>query len=146
MTAEQINKTEKMNGARIFLECLRKEGVDEIFGYPGGAILHIYDELYKCDFIKHYLVRHEQAAVHAAEGYARITGKPGVVLLTSGPGACNAITGIANAYYDSYPLVVFTGQVDSVSENGKKITVLASVFGRETPVELDTASVQIIKE
>lgn len=113
MTAEQINKTEKMTGARIFLECLRKECVDKIFGYPGGSILHIYDELYKCDFIKHYLVRHEQAAVHAAEGYARITGKPGVVLVTSGPGACNAITGIANAYYDSYPLVVFTGQVDS---------------------------------
>ena len=79
MTAEQTTKTEKMTGARIFLECLRKEGVDKIFGYPGGSILHIYDELYKCDFIKHYLVRHEQAAVHAAEGYARITGKPGVV-------------------------------------------------------------------
>ena len=113
MTAEQICKTEKMNGARMFLECLRKEGVDKIFGYPGGVILHIYDELYNCDFIKHYLVRHEQAAVHAAEGYARVSGKPGVVLVTSGPGACNTITGIANAYYDSYPLVVFTGQVDS---------------------------------
>lgn len=113
MITEQINKTEKMNGARIFLECLKKEGVDKIFGYPGGAILHIYDELYSFEGIKHYLVRHEQAAVHAAEGYARITGKPGVVLVTSGPGACNAITGIANAYYDSYPLVVFTGQVDS---------------------------------
>ncbi len=113
MTAEQVNKTEKITGARMFLECLRREGVDKIFGYPGGVILHIYDELYKCDYIKHYLVRHEQAAVHAAEGYARITGKPGVVLVTSGPGACNTITGIANAYYDSYPLVVFTGQVDS---------------------------------
>ncbi len=113
MTTEQISKTEKITGARIFLECLREEGVDKIFGYPGGVILHIYDELYKCDFIKHYLVRHEQAAVHAAEGYARLTGKPGVVLVTSGPGACNTITGIANAYYDSYPLVVFTGQVDS---------------------------------
>ena len=113
MTAEQAQKTDKMTGARIFLECLREEGVDKIFGYPGGVILHIYDELYKCDFIKHYLVRHEQAAVHAAEGYARVTGKPGVVLVTSGPGACNTITGIANAYYDSYPLVVFTGQVDS---------------------------------
>lgn len=113
MTAEQTTKTEKMTGAKMFLECLRKEGVDKIFGYPGGVILHIYDELYSCDFIKHYLVRHEQAAVHAAEGYARITGKPGVVLVTSGPGACNTITGIANAYYDSYPLVVFTGQVDS---------------------------------
>ncbi len=113
MTSEQINKTEKMNGARMFLECLRKEGVDKIFGYPGGVILHIYDELYNCDYIKHYLVRHEQAAVHAAEGYARVTGKPGVVLVTSGPGACNTVTGIANAYYDSYPLVVFAGQVDS---------------------------------
>lgn len=113
MTAEQVIKSDKMNGAKIFLECLRKEGVDRIFGYPGGVILHIYDELYKCDFIKHYLVRHEQAAVHAAEGYARVTGKPGVVLVTSGPGACNTVTGIANAYYDSYPLVVFTGQVDS---------------------------------
>lgn len=113
MIAEQSVKTEKISGAKIFLECLRKEGVDKIFGYPGGVILHIYDELYKCDFIKHYLVRHEQAAVHAAEGYARITGKPGVVLVTSGPGACNTITGIANAYYDSYPLVVFAGQVDS---------------------------------
>lgn len=113
MTTEQIEKTEKMTGARMFIECLKKEGVDEIFGYPGGVILHIYDELYKCKDIKHYLVRHEQAAVHAAEGYARVTGKPGVVLVTSGPGACNTITGIANAYYDSYPLVVFTGQVDS---------------------------------
>ncbi|MBQ9246736.1 biosynthetic-type acetolactate synthase large subunit [bacterium] len=102
-----------MTGARMFIECLKKEGVDKIFGYPGGVILHIYDELYKCKEIKHYLVRHEQAAVHAAEGYARVTGKPGVVLVTSGPGACNTITGIANAYYDSYPLVVFTGQVDS---------------------------------
>jgi acetolactate synthase-1/2/3 large subunit len=102
-----------MTGARVFIECLKKEGVDKIFGYPGGVILHIYDELYKCKEIKHYLVRHEQAAVHAAEGYARVTGKPGVVLVTSGPGACNTITGIANAYYDSYPLVVFTGQVDT---------------------------------
>ena len=113
MSAEQTLKNEKITGAKVFLECLRQEGVDTVFGYPGGVILHIYDELYSCDFIKHYLVRHEQAAVHAAEGYARITGKPGVVLVTSGPGACNAITGIANAYYDSYPLVVFTGQVDS---------------------------------
>ena len=113
MTTEQITKTEKMTVARIFLECLKKEGVNKIFGYPGGVILHIYDELYKCKEIKHYLVRHEQAAVHAAEGYARVTGEPGVVLVTSGPGACNTVTGIANAYYDSYPLVVFTGQVDT---------------------------------
>ena len=91
-------ETQKLTGAQIFLECLKKEGVDKIFGYPGGVILSIYEALYNCDFIKHYLVRHEQAAVHAAEGYARITGKAGVVLVTSGPGATNAITGIANAY------------------------------------------------
>lgn len=107
-TAEKITT---LNGAQIFLECLKKEGVDEIFGYPGGVILSIYEELYKDKDIKHYLVRHEQAAVHAAEGYARTTGKPGVALVTSGPGACNTITGIANAYYDGFPLVVFTGQV-----------------------------------
>ena len=78
----QQTNNESMLGARILLECLRKEGVDEIFGYPGGAVLHIYDELYKCDFIKHYLVRHEQAAIHAAEGYARTTGKVGVAITT----------------------------------------------------------------
>ncbi len=109
-TAQQEG-ADTMIGARVLLECLRKEGVDEIFGYPGGVVLHIYDELYKCDFIKHYLVRHEQAAVHAAEGYARATGKVGVAITTSGPGATNAITGIANAYLDGYPIVVITGQV-----------------------------------
>ena len=98
-------------GAEIFLKSLEAEGVDEIFGYPGGVILTIYEALYNQKAIKHYLVRHEQAAVHAAEGYARVSGRPGVALVTSGPGACNTITGIANAYYDGYPLVVFTGQV-----------------------------------
>ena len=101
--------TDILSGAEIFLECLKKEGVKEIFGYPGGVILTIYEALYHCNEIKHYLVRHEQAAIHAAEGYARVTGKPGVALVTSGPGACNAITGIANAYYDGYPIIVFTG-------------------------------------
>ena len=105
------DSTDTMIGARVLLECLREEGVDEIFGYPGGVVLHIYDELYKCDFIKHYLVRHEQAAIHAAEGYARATGKVGVAITTSGPGVTNAITGIANAYLDGYPIVVITGQV-----------------------------------
>ncbi len=104
-------QTELLTGAEIFLECLKKEGVKEIFGYPGGVILTIYEALYNCKDIKHYLVRHEQAAIHAAEGYARATGKPGVALVTSGPGATNAITGIANAYYDGYPIIVFTGQV-----------------------------------
>ena len=108
-----MSKKELYTGAEILLKSLEEEGVKEIFGYPGGVILTIYDALYMQDKIKHYLVRHEQAAIHAAEGYARTTGKCGVALVTSGPGACNAITGIANAYYDGYPLVVFTGQVSS---------------------------------
>src|SRR5512138_2158160 len=99
-------------GAEILIEALCFEGVDTIFGYPGGAVLHIYDELWRArDRINHYLVRHEQGAVHMAEGYARATGRVGVVLVTSGPGATNAVTGIANAYMDSTPLVVITGQV-----------------------------------
>lgn len=99
-------------GAEILIEALCFEGVDTIFGYPGGAVLHIYDELWRArDRINHYLVRHEQGAVHMAEGYARATGRVGVVLVTSGPGATNAVTGIANAYMDSTPIVVITGQV-----------------------------------
>ena len=99
-------------GAEMLVEALVHEGVDAIFGYPGGAVLHIYDELWRArDRITHYLVRHEQGAVHMAEGYARATGRVGVVLVTSGPGATNAVTGIANAYMDSTPLVVVTGQV-----------------------------------
>jgi len=108
-----MSKKELYTGAEILLKSLEQEGVDRIFGYPGGVILTIYDALYMQDKIKHYLVRHEQAAIHAAEGYARVTGKCGVALVTSGPGACNAVTGIANAYYDGYPLVVLTGQVAS---------------------------------
>jgi len=99
-------------GAEILIEALCFEGVDAIFGYPGGAVLHIYDELWRArERISHYLVRHEQGAVHMAEGYARATGRVGVVLVTSGPGATNAVTGIANAYMDSTPIVVITGQV-----------------------------------
>jgi acetolactate synthase I/II/III large subunit len=101
----------ELTGAEIFVRCLQEEGVDLIFGYPGGAVLHIYDALYKQDKVAHILVRHEQGAIHAAEGYAKSTDKPGVALVTSGPGATNAITGIADAYMDSVPLVVFTGQV-----------------------------------
>ncbi|VAV84397.1 Acetolactate synthase large subunit [hydrothermal vent metagenome] len=100
----------KKSGAEIFLECLKKEKVDTIFGYPGGAVLPIYDVLYKAD-MRHILVRHEQGAVHMADGYARATGRPGVVLVTSGPGATNTVTGLATAYSDSIPMVVFTGQV-----------------------------------
>src|SRR5918996_156253 len=99
-------------GAEMLIEALVFEGVDTIFGYPGGAVLHIYDELWRGrDRITHYLVRHEQGAVHMAEGYARASGRVGVVLVTSGPGATNAVTGIANAYLDSTPIVVITGQV-----------------------------------
>jgi len=102
---------EILRGAEIFVRALKDEGVEYVFGYPGGAVLHIYDELFKQDEVTHILVRHEQGATHAADGYARSTGKPGVVLVTSGPGATNAVTGIATAYLDSIPLVVFTGQV-----------------------------------
>jgi acetolactate synthase-1/2/3 large subunit len=101
----------ELSGAEIVIQCLKDEGVEYIFGYPGGSVLHIYDALFKQDDVKHILVRHEQGATHAADGYARSTGKPGVVLVTSGPGATNAVTGIATAYMDSIPLVVLTGQV-----------------------------------
>lgn len=100
----------KLNGAQILLESLKQEGVDTIFGFPGGAVIGLYHELSKYSF-RHYLVRYEQGAVHAADGYARATGKPGVALVTSGPGATNTVTGIATAYMDSVPLVVFSGQV-----------------------------------
>ena len=101
----------ELTGAEIFVRCLRDEGVEYVFGYPGGASLHIYDALYKQDEVKHILVRHEQGAAHAADGYARSSGKPGVVLVTSGPGVTNTVTGIATAYMDSIPIVVFSGQV-----------------------------------
>ena len=103
--------TERLRGAEIFVRALADEGVEFVFGYPGGSVLHIYDEIFKQDKVKHILVRHEQGATHAADGYARATGKPGVVLVTSGPGATNCVTGIATAYMDSIPMVVFTGQV-----------------------------------
>ncbi len=104
----------ELTGAEIFIECLKAEKVDTIFGYPGGAVLFLYDELDKAEEqgeIRHILARHEQGALHAAEGYAKSTDKPGVAIVTSGPGATNAVTGIADAYLDSVPLVVFTGQV-----------------------------------
>ena len=102
----------KLKGAQILMEVLKEEGVDSIFGFPGGATIDIHDNLEQTD-IRHYLVRHEQGAVHAADGYARVTGKVGVCLVTSGPGATNAVTGIATAYMDSIPMVVFSGQVQS---------------------------------
>ena len=105
--------SDQLRGAEIFVKALADEGVEFLFGYPGGAVLHLYDEIFKQDVVKHVLVRHEQGATHAADGYARATGKPGVVLVTSGPGATNAVTGIATAYMDSIPMVVFTGQVST---------------------------------
>ncbi len=105
--------SKQLRGAEIFVKALADEGVEFLFGYPGGAVLHLYDEIFKQDTIKHVLVRHEQGATHAADGYARATGKPGVVLVTSGPGATNAVTGIATAHMDSIPMVVFTGQVST---------------------------------
>ncbi len=103
--------TRQMTGAKMIVECLKDQGVDTVFGYPGGAVLPIYDEVFQQNAIRHVLVRHEQGAVHAAEGYARSTGKPGVVLVTSGPGATNAVTGLTDALLDSIPIVVLTGQV-----------------------------------
>ena len=104
---------EQLSGGDMIVRALEDEGVEYIFGYPGGAALHIYDSIFKANSVPHILVRHEQAATHAADGYARATGKPGVVLVTSGPGATNAITGIATAYMDSIPMVVISGQVQS---------------------------------
>ena len=103
----------ELSGSEIIIQFLKDEGVEYLFGYPGGAVLHIYDALQKQDDVKHILVRHEQGATHAADGFARATGKPGVCLVTSGPGATNAVTGIATAYMDSVPLIVITGQVPS---------------------------------
>ncbi len=101
----------ELTGAEIVVRCLQEEGVEFVFGYPGGAVLNIYDEVFKQDTFKHVLVRHEQAAVHAADGYARASGRVGVALVTSGPGATNAVTGIATAYMDSIPVVILSGQV-----------------------------------
>ena len=103
--------TRQMSGAKMVVQALKDQGVDTVFGYPGGAVLPIYDEVFQQNDIRHILVRHEQGAVHAAEGYARSTGKPGVVLVTSGPGATNAVTGLTDALMDSIPIVVLTGQV-----------------------------------
>ena len=101
----------KMSGAQMVVEAMRKEGVEVVFGYPGGAIMNVYDEIYKHRYFEHILTRHEQAAVHAADGYARATGKVGVAFVTSGPGFTNAVTGLATAYMDSIPIVVVSGQV-----------------------------------
>lgn len=123
------NKLEVLTGAEILIHCLEAENVEFIFGYPGGAVLHIYDALFKQNTIQHILVRHEQGAVHAADGYSRSTGRPGVVFVTSGPGATNAITGIATAFMDSVPLVIISGQVPT------------SLIGNDAFQEVDTVGI-----
>src|SRR4051812_17362174 len=105
--------TTELSGAEITLRCLQEEGVEIMFGYPGGAVLPLYDEIFKQEKVKHILVRHEQAAVHAADAYSRSSQKVGVALVTSGPGVTNAVTGIATAYMDSIPMVIISGQVPS---------------------------------
>ncbi|WP_019568046.1 biosynthetic-type acetolactate synthase large subunit [Thioalkalivibrio sp. ALMg13-2] len=127
--SESASSATAITGAEIFCRSLQAEGVEVVFGYPGGAVLHIYDALYRQDKVSHVLVRHEQGAVHAAEGYAKSSDKPGVALVTSGPGATNAITGIADAYMDSVPLVVFTGQVPT------------SMIGNDAFQEVDTVGI-----
>jgi acetolactate synthase-1/2/3 large subunit len=114
-SASSHSPSAEPNGSEILVRCLQAEGVKYLWGYPGGAVLYIYDALYKQDTIEHVLVRHEQAAVHAADGYARATGEVGVALVTSGPGVTNAVTGIATAYMDSIPMVIITGQVPTAA-------------------------------
>ena len=124
----------KMTGSQILVECLKEQGVDTIFGYPGGAVLNIYDELYRHqDEITHILPSHEQGAAHAADGYARSTGKVGVCLATSGPGATNLVTGIATAYMDSVPMVAITGNV-SVDLLGKDSFQEVDIAGITMPI------------
>lgn len=135
----------KLTGADIFFECLKKENVEVIFGYPGGAVLKIYEKLYDIDWLKHVLVRHEQGATHMAEGYAKATGKVGVVLVTSGPGATNTVTGIANAYMDSVPIVVFTGQVPS-HLIGNDAFQEADIVGITRPITKHNFLVRDVKE
>ena len=114
-SSEMGNQSQELMGAEVLIKSLQAEGVKYIWGYPGGAVLYIYDALYKQDTMQHVLVRHEQAAVHAADGYARATGEVGVALVTSGPGLTNAVTGIATAYMDSIPMVIISGQVPTAA-------------------------------
>jgi acetolactate synthase-1/2/3 large subunit len=135
----------KLTGAEIFFECLKQEKVEIIFGFPGGVVLKIYEKLYDIDFLQHILVRHEQGATHMAEGYAKATGKVGVVLVTSGPGATNTVTGIADAYMDSVPIVVFTGQV-STHLIGNDAFQEADIVGITRPITKHSFLVRNISE
>ena len=136
----------KMNGARILVEELIRQGTEVIFGYPGGSVLNIYDELYLAsDRIRHVLSAHEQGAAHAADGYARASGKTGVVLATSGPGATNLVTGIANAYLDSVPMVAVTGNV-AVNNLGKDSFQEVDIVGVTQPVVKHNFMVRDVSE
>ena len=137
--------SEMINGARILLECLHRVGVTDIFGYPGGAVIPIYDEIYSFDKIKHYFARHEQGAVHAADGYARVSGKVGVCLATSGPGATNLVTGIMTAHMDSIPLLAITGQVRS-NLLGRDAFQETDIVGITVPITKVNYLVQNIKD
>ena len=118
-----------MNGAKLLLDCLKKQSVDKLFGYPGGAVIPFYDALYEYGYFNHIRTAHEQGAIHAADGYARSSGKVGVCIATSGPGATNTVTGIATAFMDSVPLVVITGQVPT------------TLLGRDSFQEIDITGV-----
>ncbi len=146
LEAEPISlpKTSKANGADLLIHALKEQNVEVLFGYPGGAVLPIYDALYKAP-IKHVLARHEQGAIHAAEGYARVSGKPGVVIATSGPGATNLVTGIADAMMDSLPLVIFTGQV-STKVIGTDAFQEADVMGITMPITKHNYQIRNLSE
>jgi acetolactate synthase, large subunit, biosynthetic type len=137
--------TETISGARIVLECLHRLGVKDIFGYPGGAVIPIYDEIYKYDKINHYFARHEQGAAHEADGYARVSGKIGVCLATSGPGATNLVTGIMTAHMDSIPMLAITGQVSS-SLLGKDAFQESDIVGITVPITKMNYLIQDIKD
>ena len=128
-TNDPAAAAEEMTGARMVVEALHAEGVKHVFGYPGGSVLPLYDEIYRQDYFEHILVRHEQAAVHAADAYSRSTHDIGVAMVTSGPGATNAVTGIATAYADSIPLIVISGQVGT------------SLIGTDAFQECDTVGI-----
>ena len=136
---------EMISGARIVLECLHRLGVKDIFGYPGGAVIPIYDEIYKFDKINHYFARHEQGAAHEADGYARVSGKVGVCLATSGPGATNLVTGIMTAHMDSVPILAITGQVSS-SLLGKDAFQESDIVGITLPITKMNYLVQNIED
>ncbi len=137
--------TETISGARIVLECLHRLGVKDIFGYPGGAVIPIYDEIYKYNKINHYFARHEQGAAHEADGYARVSGKIGVCLATSGPGATNLVTGIMTAHMDSIPMLAITGQVSS-SLLGKDAFQESDIVGITVPITKMNYLIQDIKD